>query len=73
MSFLSRKSCIYCLVIYCTKDRVLLNSRLEGVYSVALSNTARHGSTIGFHLLRHSHEYSSLFIIVINLIFMFSL
>ena len=32
------------------------------------------GSTIGFHLLAHSrnsHEYSSLFIIVINLIFMF--
>ena len=37
---------------------------------------ARRGSTIGFHLLaysRISHEYSPLFIIVINLIFMFSL
>ena len=35
----------------------------------------RRGSTIGFHLVysRISHEYSSLFFIVINLIFMFSL
>ena len=33
---------------------------------------ARYGSTIGFHLLWHtvSHEYLSLFIIVINLIFL---
>ena len=40
-----------------------------------VSGLARRGSTIGFHLAygRITHEYSSLFIIVINLIFMFSL
>ena len=59
-------------------ELLLLNPNANLLETWDVFGLARRGSTIGFHLLWHTVElamntHSSLFIIVINLIFMFSL